>query len=152
VAYLYTYAGAPWKTQERVRGIVDTMYDDTPEGLSGNEDCGQMSSWYVLSALGFYPVDPASGNYVLTSPLFDRARLELGGGRRFTVGVERSSPADVYVQSATLGGRPLARAWITHDQVMTAGELRVVLGPRPNPGWATAAADRPPSMTSAANP
>ena len=152
VAYLYTYAGAPWKTQERVRGILDTMYDDTPEGLSGNEDCGQMSSWYVLSALGFYPVDPASGNYILTSPLFDRATVELGGGRRFTVSVERSSPADVYVQSATLGGRPLARAWITHDQVMTAGELRVVLGPGPNPGWATAAADRPPSMTSAANP
>ena len=85
VAYLYTYAGAPWKTQEKVRGILDTMYDDTPEGLSGNEDCGQMSAWYVLSALGFYPVDPASANYVLTSPLFDRATVDLGGGRRFKV-------------------------------------------------------------------
>jgi predicted alpha-1,2-mannosidase len=152
VAYLYTYAGAPGKTQERVRGILDTMYDDTPEGLSGNEDCGQMSAWYVLSALGFYPVDPASGNYVLTSPLFDRATVDLGGGRRLQVSVERSSPGDVYIQTATLGGKPLPRAWITHDEVMTAGEMRVVLGPRPNPAWATAAADRPPSMTGATRP
>ena len=149
VAYLYTYAGAPWKTQERVRGILDTMYDDTPEGLSGNEDCGQMSAWYVLSALGFYPVDPASANYVLTSPLFDRATLDLGGGHRFRVSVERSSPADVYVQSATLAGKPLPRAWITHDEVMAAGELRLVLGPKPSSGWATTVDDRPPSMTGA---
>jgi predicted alpha-1,2-mannosidase len=152
VAYLYTYAGAPWKTQERVRGILDAMYDDTPQGLSGNEDCGQMSAWYVLSALGFYPVDPASANYVLTSPLFDRATVELGGGRRFTVGVERSSPADVYVQSATLGGKPLPRAWITHEEVMTAGELRFVLGPKPGRSWATATAQSPPSMTGAVLP
>ena len=152
VAYLYTYAGAPWKTQEKVRGILDTMYADTPEGLSGNEDCGQMSAWYVLSALGFYPVDPASGNYVLTSPLFDRATVDLGGGRRFAVSVERSSPGDVYVQSATLGSKPLGRAWITHEEVMAAGELHVVLGPKPNTAWATAAADRPPSMTTASLP
>jgi predicted alpha-1,2-mannosidase len=150
VAYLYTYAGAPWKTQQRVRGILDAMYDDTPEGLSGNEDCGQMSSWYVLSALGFYPVDPVSGTYVLSSPLFDRATLDLGGGRRFTVSVTRSSPADVYVQSATLGGKPLTRAWITHDEVMAAGQLHVVLGPRPSLTWASGPADRPPSMTAIA--
>jgi predicted alpha-1,2-mannosidase len=147
VAYLYTYAGAPWKTQEKVRHILDTMYDDAPEGLSGNEDCGQMSAWYVLSALGFYPVDPVSANYVLTSPLFDRATIDLGEGRRFTVSVQRLSSTDVYIQSATLGGKPLPRAWITHDEVIGAGELHVVLGPKPNPGWATAAADRPPSMT-----
>ncbi len=128
------------------------MYDDTPDGLSGNEDCGQMSAWYVLSALGLYPVNPASATYVLTSPLFDRATLDLGGGRRFAVSVERSSPADVYIQSATLGGKPLPRAWITHDEVMTAGELRVVLGPRPNPGWATAVPELPPSMTSTTRP
>jgi predicted alpha-1,2-mannosidase len=152
VAYLYTYAGAPWKTAERVRGILDTMYGDTPDGLSGNEDCGQMSSWYVLSALGFYPVNPASATYVLASPLFDRATVDLGEGRRFTVRVDRSSPADVYVQSATLGGKPLPRAWITHGEVMTAGELRVVLGPRPNPAWATGVGERPPSMTAAGTP
>jgi predicted alpha-1,2-mannosidase len=150
VAYLYAYAGAPGKTQEKVRHILDTMYDDTPEGLAGNEDCGQMSAWYVFSALGFYPVDPASTNYVLTSPLFDRATLDLGEGRRFVVRAERSSPADVYVQSANLAGKPLPRAWITHDEVLTGGELHIVLGPRPNPGWATAVADRPPSMTRAA--
>jgi putative alpha-1,2-mannosidase len=147
VAYLYTYAGAPGKTQEKVRHILDTMYGDTPEGLSGNEDCGQMSAWYVLSALGFYPVDPVSGNYVLTSPLFDRATIDLGEGRRFAVSVERSSPSDTYVQSATLGGRPIPRAWMTHDDVMARGELRVVLGPKPNAGWAAAPAERPPSMT-----
>ena len=152
VAYLYTYAGAPWKTQERVRHVIDTLYGDTPDGLSGNEDCGQMSAWYVLSTLGFYPVDPASATYVLTSPLFDRATIDLGEGRRFAVSVERSSPADVYVQSATLGGKPLPRAWITHDEVMTAGELHVVLGPKPNPGWATAAVELPPSMTGVTKP
>ena len=150
VAYLYAYAGAPWKTQERVRSILDTLYADTPDGLSGNEDCGQMSAWYVLSALGLYPVNPASATYVLASPLFDRATVDLGEGRRFAVSVERSSPADAYVQSATLGGKPLPRAWITHDEVMTAGELRVVLGPKPNPGWASDARDRPPSMTAEA--
>jgi putative alpha-1,2-mannosidase len=97
-------------------------------------------------------VDPASGNYVLTSPLFDRAAVDLGDGRRFAVTVERSSPADLFIQSAALGGRPLARAWITHDEVMTAGELRFVLGPRPNPAWATTAPDRPPSMSAVARP
>ncbi len=148
VAYLYTYSGAPGKTQEKVRTILDTMYDDTPEGLAGNEDCGQMSAWYVMSALGFYPVDPVSGNYVLTSPLFDRITIELGDRRLFVVGVARSSPADVYIQSATLGGKPLPRAWITHDEVMTAGELRFVLGPSPSSGWATAPGERPPSLTS----
>jgi predicted alpha-1,2-mannosidase len=148
VAYLYVYAGEPWRTQERVRGILDTLYDDTPEGLSGNDDCGQMSAWYVLSALGLYPVNPAQATYVLTSPLFERATIELGEGRRFVVSVERSSPADVYVQSATLGGRPLPRAWIRHDEVMTAGELHFVLGPRSNPRWAVDLADAPPGAES----
>jgi predicted alpha-1,2-mannosidase len=152
LAYLYTYAGAPWKTEERVRQILDTLYGDTPDGLSGNEDCGQMSAWYVLSAVGLYPVDPAGATYVLASPLFDRATVDLGGGRRFTVVVERSSPSDLYVQSATLGGEPLARAWIRHDELMTAGELRVVLGPKPNPGWGSAPSERPPSMSDAAVP
>jgi predicted alpha-1,2-mannosidase len=149
VAYFYTCAGAPWKTQERVRGILDTLYDDTPEGLTGNDDCGQMSAWYVLSALGLYPVNPASATYVLTSPLFDRATLNLGGGRRFTVSVERTSPGDLYVQSATLGGKPLSRAWITHDEVMTSGELRFVLGPKANPAWASDPGEAPPSMAEA---
>jgi putative alpha-1,2-mannosidase len=129
--------------------VIDTLYGDAPDGLSGNEDCGQMSAWYVLSALGFYPVDPASASYVLTSPLFDRATVDLGGGRRFAVTVERSSPADLYIQSATLGGKPLTRAWLTHDEVMAAGELRLVLGAKPNPAWAAGA---PPSMTGSARP
>ena len=149
VAYLYTYAGAPWKTQERVRSILATLYGDTPDGLPGNDDCGQISAWYVLSALGFYPVNPASATYVLTSPVFDRAMIDLGEGQHFTVSVERASPGDLYIQSATLGGKPLPRAWITHEEIMTADELRVVLGPTPNPSWATEVAQRPPSMTDA---
>jgi predicted alpha-1,2-mannosidase len=147
VAYLYVYAGAPWKTQERVRSIMDTQYADTPEGLSGNDDCGQMSAWFVLSALGLYPVNPAGATYVLTSPLFDRATIDLDQGRRFTVRVDRSSAADIYVQSVTLGGRPLTRSWITHDEVMNGGELRFVLGPRPNREWGADERERPPSMT-----
>jgi predicted alpha-1,2-mannosidase len=147
VAYLYAYAGAPWKTQERVRSILDMQYADTPEGLSGNDDCGQMSAWYVLSALGLYPVNPAGATYVLTSPLFDRATIDLGGGRRFSVRIDRASSADIYVQSATLAGRPLTRAWITHDEVMKGGELSLVLGPSPNLQWGADERDRPPSMT-----
>ena len=93
IAYLYAYAGAPYKTQQRVRHLLDKLYDNQPDGLAGNEDCGQMSAWYVISALGFYAVDPASGNYVFGTPLFDRAVIDMGGGHRLVVEAKRKSDA-----------------------------------------------------------
>ena len=147
IAYLYVWTGVPWKTQDRVRQVLDTLYDDTPEGLAGNEDCGQMSAWYVMSAIGLYPANPAGAFYVVGSPLFRRVTLDLGEGKKLVVRAENASPANRYVQSATLGGKPLARAWVGHDELVAAGDVAFVMGPQPNKSWGAAAADRPPSMT-----
>lgn len=147
VAYLYAWTGAPWKTQQRVRQVLDTLYDDAPDGLAGNEDCGQMSAWYVMSALGLYPVSPAGAFYVVGAPSFPKATIDLGEGRRLVIRASGASPANGYVQSARLGGRPLSRAWVTHDELLAAGEISFVMGPRPNVRWAAAEAERPPSMS-----
>ena len=135
IAYLYSFAGAPWKTQERVRDILDTQYRDEPDGISGNEDCGQMSAWYVLSALGFFPANPASGVYVIGSPLFPRAEVQVGEGRTFTVVAEGASPGNRYVQSASLDGEPMIRGYLHHWEVVGGGELTLVMGPEPNQEW-----------------
>jgi putative alpha-1,2-mannosidase len=135
-AYLYDYAGQAWKTQERVRAILGKQYQPTPRGLKGDDDCGQMSAWYVFSALGFYPVVPASGAYALASPLFDRATLYFDAPYprgRFTIVVRGQSPGSVYIQSALLNGKPLARPFLDHaDLVAGDGVLEITLGPRPN--------------------
>ncbi len=137
-AYLYDYAGQAWKTQERVRAILGKQYQPTPQGLKGDDDCGQMSAWYVLSALGFYPVAPASGAYALASPLFDRATLYFDAPYprgRFTILVRGQSPANVYIQSALLNGKPLAGPFLEHaDLVAGDGVLEITLGSEPNRG------------------
>jgi predicted alpha-1,2-mannosidase len=135
VLYLYNYAGQPWKTQKWVRSIIDRFYLPGPAGWLGDEDTGQMSAWYVFSTLGFYPVNPGQPVYSLTSPLFDRAALHLENGRTFRVEVERSGPADVYVQAAWLNGKPLARVWIRHSEILAGGVLKFRLGAEPNPAW-----------------
>jgi predicted alpha-1,2-mannosidase len=150
IAYLYSYAGAPWKTQERVREILETMYDATPNGLAGNEDCGQMSAWYVLSALGFYPVNPAEGVYVLGSPVFPEATIALNGGASFTVRANNASPENKYIQSATVNGNQLTRSFIRHSEIMSGGTLELVMGPEPNREWAAGESARPASMSDAA--
>lgn len=132
VAYLYNYAGAAYKTQERVRDLLDRQYTNQPDGLSGNEDCGQMSAWYVLSALGFYPVNPASGHYVFGSPLFQKATLDLGQGRPLIVKVERTAPSDKYIQAVSLNGRRLDRVWFSHAEIARGGELVFRMGSIPN--------------------
>ncbi len=147
IAYLYCFAGAPWKTQERIRQITDTMYDTTPQGLAGNEDCGQMSAWYILSSIGFYPVDPADGIYVIGTPHHERVSFEFAGGRRFTVEAPGTSSVNKYIQSATLNGMPLSRCYITHDEVVAGGTLAFAMGDTPNEFWAAAASAAPPSMT-----
>ena len=147
VAYLYNYAGAPWKTQQRIRQVMNTLYDNTVEGICGNDDCGQMSAWYVLSALGFYPVNPASGVYVLGSPLVTRATIHLDPqyhqGRTFTLIAENNSPQNLYIQSAMLNGQPLERSWFTHAELVAGGELTLKMGPQPNTAWGQRVENRP---------
>lgn len=140
VAYLYDFVGQPWKTQKRVREILTTLYHDKPDGLAGNEDCGQMSAWYVWSALGLYPVNPASGICMIGGPLFPQATVSLAQTKKtFTVEAANVSPSNLYIQSATLNGKPLDRTWVTHREVMAGGKLAFVMGPQPNKTWATEA-------------
>ncbi len=149
VAYLFAYAGQPWLTQKWTRRICEKAYGTGVRGLCGNEDVGQMSAWYVLSAMGLHPVCPGDGMYVLTSPVFSRVSVRLDpkfyAGGTFTVVADGNSPANRYIQSATLNGRPLDRAWITHAEVAAGGTLRFVMGPEPNAAWAAAPENRPPS-------
>lgn len=143
VAYLYAYAGQQWKTARRVRQILDQMYTDQPDGLCGNEDCGQMSAWYVLSAMGFYPVDPVGGEYVLGSPVADRVTIEQPGGKAFSVVVRNNSTENLYVQSAALDGVPLAGPFVSHSDLIAGGKLIIEMGPKPNRDlWRSATAWR----------
>ena len=133
--YLYDYAGAPWKTQARVRQLAEASYSNTPTGILGNEDCGQMSAWYVFTAMGFYPVNPASGDYLIGSPLFGRVELKLPHGKRFVMTAQGNSASNVYIQSATLDGKSLDAPVITYGQIMAGGKLDFVMGARPST-WA----------------
>jgi predicted alpha-1,2-mannosidase len=144
VAYLYAYAGKAYKTQERVSYIMATLYSDARDGLCGNEDCGQMSAWYVLSALGFYPVNPADGTYVIGSPLFDRAAIALPNGKAFIIEANGASDGRIYIQSVTLNGKPYGSSFITHQDLMNGGELIFVMGEKPSP-WGCAVDARPAS-------
>ena len=146
IAYLFDYARQPWKTQSTVREIMDTQYNNTIDGISGNEDCGQMSAWYVLSAMGFYPVNPCGGVYAIGSPVVERAVLNTGNGKTFTITVQNQSPANRYIQSAMLNGRRLDKSWITHGDILDGGTLVFKMGAKPNKGWASAESSVPPTL------
>jgi predicted alpha-1,2-mannosidase len=135
MAYLYDYAGEPWKTQMRVRQIMDQFYQPAPEGLIGNEDCGQMSAWYVFSAAGFYPVTPGSTIYAIGSPLFPEISFRLENGKTFVVKAQRLSGQNVYIQSATFNGKRYDKSYLDHRDVMAGGELVFEMGPQPNRRW-----------------
>jgi predicted alpha-1,2-mannosidase len=145
MAYLYNYAGAPWKTQAIVRQILDTLYDDQPNGLSGNEDCGQMSAWYILSAMGFYQVCPGTPDYVIGNPIFDKVTINLENGKKFTVKAIKPSAENKYIQSVTLNGAPYTKSWFTHQDILNGAELVFEMGPLPNKNWGAANEDRPAS-------
>lgn len=145
VAYLYDYAGAPYKTQERVRDLLDHQYDNQPDGLSGNEDCGQMSAWYVISALGFYAVNPASGNYVFGTPLFSKATVNLGAGKKLVIEAKRTSPSDMYIQSVRLNGKPHDKIWFNHSAIANGGTLIFQMGAKPNDEFGAARSAAPPA-------
>ncbi|HZX75552.1 GH92 family glycosyl hydrolase [Lysobacter sp.] len=147
VAYLYAYAGQPWRTQARLGHIMSTQYAPRPDGLAGNDDLGQMSAWYVFTALGFYPVAPGSNQYVIGRPFLPRATLNLPNGKRFTVIAEGLDEAHHYIGSATLNGKPLERAYISHEEILAGGELRFVMQAQPNKTWGTATDQRPYSMS-----
>lgn len=147
VAYLYSFAGQPWKTQARVRQIMDEMYRPGPDGLCGNDDCGQMSAWYVFSALGFYPVAPGSNQYVLGSPAVKGAVVDVGDDRTLSVVVENQSSENVYVAGVWLNGTRVERSYITHAEIMRGGELRFVMSERANREWGSGAGARPYSMS-----
>ena len=143
MAYLYNYVGQPWKTQSRVRQIMDQFYKPDPDGLIGNEDCGQMSAWYVLSAAGFYPVTPGSTIYVIGSPLFPEARINLENGKSFVVHGVGVSERNVYIQSATLNKKPYTKSFLQHSDLMAGGELVLRMGSQANPNWGTGAGNEP---------
>lgn len=131
VVYLYNYAGAPWKTQERVRHIMREMYQARHDGLGGNDDCGQMSAWYLFGALGFYPIAPGSIHYDLGSPLVREARLTLENGKQFHVKTQNQSEKNVYVVKVLFNNQLLNRTYITHDEIMNGGELTFVMSAKP---------------------
>lgn len=135
IAYMFNRAGKPWRTQYWVRHILDTQYNTTPNGLSGNEDCGQMSAWYVFSSMGLYPMNPASGEYEIGSPIFEKATINLQGGKTFVIEAENVSNKNFYIQSATLNGVPFNKTAITHQQIVQGGILNFVMGSEPNKNW-----------------
>ena len=147
VAYLYNYAGAPWRTQERLTQIVTSQYKPTPDGLSGNDDLGQMSAWLVFTGLGFYPVAPGSNQYAIGRPFVARAMLALPDGKQFTVIAEGLSDANRYVGGVTLDGVALTRSFITDAEIRAGGTLRFVMQATPNRRWATGRGARPYSMS-----
>jgi predicted alpha-1,2-mannosidase len=146
MAYLYSYAGQPWKTQEMVRKILSEMYSNKPDGISGNEDCGQMSAWYILSSLGFYPVSPGSGEYVLTTPLHPRAKIALHNGKVLEIRANRPDK-NQYIQKVMLNGEPIHRNFITHDQLLGGGLLEYILVDTPDITKGVSPGDSPYSMT-----
>ncbi|MGF7216380.1 putative alpha-1,2-mannosidase [Spirosoma lacussanchae] len=146
IAYLYACAGAPYKTQARVRQLIADEYSTGPGGLSGNEDGGQMSAWLVFSMAGLYPVCPGTPYYVLGSPALDAVTIRSGAGKPFTIRARNNSPANVYIQSATLNGKPFARTYLTHAELLAGGELNLIMGARPNLNWGSRPADAMPSV------
>jgi len=147
IPYLYNYAGKPWMTQRRIRQILDLWYGDGPLGFCGDEDYGEMSSWYILSAMGFYTVAPGRPVYDIGSPLFEKSTIDIGDGKKFTIECRNISAQNKYIQSASMNGKELNRAWFTHEELMQGGTLLLNMGPRPNKKWAMDIENLPVSLT-----
>jgi predicted alpha-1,2-mannosidase len=135
IAYLFNHANKPWRTQYWVREILDTQYSTLPDGLSGNEDCGQMSAWYILSSIGFYSMNPASGNYEIGSPIFEKTTITLSEEKTFIIEAKNVSDKNKYIQSATLNGKVFNQTTISHQQITAGGNLQFVMGSLPNKKW-----------------
>lgn len=149
LAYLYDYAEAPWRTQERLAQIVDSQYRPAPDGLVGNDDLGQMSAWLIFTSLGFYPVAPASNQYVIGRPFVNQATLHLPNGKTLTIVAENLSKTNGYIQSVTLNGKPLNRSYLWHRELMAGGVLRFVMSTKEHATWSMGQPEAPYSMTAA---
>ncbi len=145
-AYLYNYAGVPWKTQKMVRKILKSQYDVTPDGLSGNDDAGQLSAWYVLSAMGFYSVTPGMDYYVIGSPLFDEVSIHLENKNIFKIIAKNNSDKNIYIQSLKLNGKSYTKSYLKHSDIINGGTIEFVMGDKPNTTWAIAKEDCPYSL------
>ncbi|MXP29138.1 glycoside hydrolase family 92 protein [Porphyrobacter algicida] len=145
--YLYDWAGAPWKAQFHARDVMRRLYSPAPDGYPGDEDNGQTSAWYVFSALGFYPVTPASGQYAIGSPLFRKVTLAMPSGKTLTIDAKNNGPDNLYIQSVALNGHTHSKTYFTHDALEQGGTLVFTMGPKPNKQWGAAPADAPFSMT-----
>jgi len=137
IAYMFNQANQPWRTQYWARHIMDSQYNTTPVGLSGNEDCGQMSAWYALSSIGLYPMNPASAEYEIGSPIFEKVTITISEGKSFVIEAENVSDKYIYIQSATLNGADFNQASISHKQIVEGGTLHFVMGNQPNKNWGT---------------
>jgi len=135
VAYFYNWTNQPWKTQSQVRKIMNMQYKPTPDGLGGNDDCGQMSAWYIFSSLGFYPVAPASNDYAIGSPLVNKAELHLENGKTFTIEVINQNAQNVYIQKILLNGKPLTTSFINYSDIIASSKLIFFMGPKPKKGY-----------------
>ena len=144
IAYLFNYAGQPWKTQREVRHIMETEYLNAPGGLSGNDDAGQMSAWYVFSAMGFYPVCPGTPYYIIGSPSFPRMSIRLENGKTFTILAHNANKKNIYIQSAKLNGKEYDKNYFTHQDIVQGGTLEFQMGPNPNTNWGASALSLPP--------
>ncbi|WP_019188296.1 GH92 family glycosyl hydrolase, partial [Prevotella conceptionensis] len=142
IIYMYNYVGMPWKAAPKLRQVMNTLYNDGIDGLSGNEDVGQMSAWYILSSMGLYQVEPAGGKYIFGSPLFKKAVVNVGGGKTFTIEAKNNSAKNIYIQSAKLNGKTYTRSYIHYKDIMKGGTLEFVMGEKPS-SFGTKAADRP---------
>jgi predicted alpha-1,2-mannosidase len=148
-AYYYDWAGEPWKTQELTRRILKLMYGSDRYGLAfpGMDDQGSTSSWYVMSAMGFYPVDPSSPDYILGSPLFDHVTMHMENGKNFEIVARNNSEKNIYIQSATMNGKPWNKPWFSHADIANGAKLILQMGPEPNRKWGAAPDAAPPSMS-----
>jgi predicted alpha-1,2-mannosidase len=146
IAYMYSYIGQPWKTQQWVRTIIDSMYHDQPEGYAGNEDCGQMSAWAVLSMTGFYPANPSGAEYVFGSPVFDELNIKLPSGKTMKITAANTSKNNPYIQSIKLNGQPYTKVFISHSDLLKGGTLEFVMGAQPNKSFGVAEKDWPSSV------
>lgn len=143
VAYLYAYAGEQWKTAEKVRFIMSDFYTDQPDGIIGNEDCGQMSAWYLLSSMGLYQVNPSDGVFVFGSPCFKKVEMKVRGGNTFTVEAPNNSKENIYIQKVYLNGKPYDKSYITYQDIINGSTLKFVMGKKPNKNFGKAPANRP---------
>ncbi|MCB0822831.1 MAG: GH92 family glycosyl hydrolase [Bacteroidales bacterium] len=143
MAYLYNYVGQPWKSQKYARQIMDELYTEKPDGLCGNEDCGQMSAWYVMSAMGIYPVTPGVAQYAIGSPLFEEVSINLENGKTFTIRTNNNSEENKYIQSARLNGKEYDKSFLMHSDIMNGGEIVFEMGPEPNEKWGVGEGNEP---------